>query len=318
MLKYFAKRLLIMIPMMLLISALVFFSMQLMPVDPISYMVSPDMAMDSANLEALRESLGLNDPLIVRYLRWLGDILHGDFGYSIVDGSPISRIIALKLPATFELAIGALILSTILGVGLGIISAVRQNGIIDYISRVIGVIGISLPQFFFAIVILQIFSVKLGWFPLGGRTSYGAVTFWDRLPNLVLPMATMTLSMMAVLLRYTRNSMLDVMGKDYVKTARSTGIPEWKVYLKHVFRNSLGPVMVIICFRLPMLIGGSVVIESIFAWPGIGAVILSGVSTGDYPVVMMSTLMVAAVIMFASFLVDLLTALLDPRVRFDK
>ena len=318
MLKYFAKRLLIMIPMMLLISALVFFSMQLMPVDPISYMVSPDMAMDSANIEALRESLGLNDPLIIRYLRWLWDILHGDFGYSIVDGSPISRIIALKLPATFELAIGALILSTILGVGLGIISAVRQNGIIDYISRVIGVIGISLPQFFFAIIILQIFSVKLGWFPLGGRTSYGDVTFLDRLPNLVLPMATMTLSMMAVLLRYTRNSMLDVMGKDYVKTARSTGIPEWQVYLKHVFRNSLGPVMVIICFRLPMLIGGSVVIESIFAWPGIGAVILSGVSTGDYPVVMMSTLMVAAVIMLASFLVDLLTALLDPRVRFDK
>ena len=318
MLKYFAKRLLIMIPMMLLISALVFFSMQLMPVDPISYMVSPDMAMDSANVEALRESLGLNDPLIIRYLRWLGDILHGDFGYSIVDGSPISRIIALKLPATFELAIGALILSTILGVGLGIISAVRQNGIIDYISRVIGVIGISLPQFFFAIIILQIFSVKLGWFPLGGRTTYGAVTFWDRLPNLVLPMATMTLSMMAVLLRYTRNSMLDVMGKDYVKTARSTGIPEWQVYLIHVFRSSLGPVMVSICFHLPMLIGGSVVIESIFAWPGIGAVILSGVSTGDYPVVMMSTLMVAAVIMFASFLVDLLTALLDPRVRFDK
>ena len=307
-----------MIPMMLLISALVFFSMQLMPVDPISYMVSPDMAMDSANIEALRESLGLNDPLIVRYLRWLGGILHGDFGSSIVDGSPISRIIALKLPATFELAIGALILSTILGVGLGIISAVRQNGVIDYISRVIGVIGISLPQFFFAIIILQIFSVKLGWFPLGGRAAYGAEGFLDRLPNLVLPMATMTLSMMAVLLRYTRNSMLDVMGKDYVKTARSTGIPEWQVYLKHVFRNSLGPVMVIICFRLPMLIGGSVVIESIFAWPGIGAVILSGVSTGDYPVVMMSTLMVAAVIMLVSFLVDLLTALLDPRVRFDK
>lgn len=318
MLKYFTKRLMIVIPMMLLISALVFFSMQLMPVDPISYLLSPDMAADSANIEALRESLGLNDPIIIRYFRWLGDILHGNFGYSIVDGSPISKIIALKLPATFELALGALILSTILGVGLGILSAVRQNGFVDYLCRFIGVVGVSLPQFFFAIIILQIFSVKLGWFPLGGRTPYGAVTLMNRLPNLVLPMATMTLSLMAVLLRYTRNSMLDVMGKDYVKTARSTGIPEWKVYLKHVFRNSLGPVMVIICFRLPMLIGGSVVIESIFAWPGIGSVILSGVSTGDYPVVMMSTLMVAAVIMLASFLVDLLTALLDPRVRFDK
>lgn len=318
MLKYFVKRLMIMIPMMILISALVFFALELTPVDPISYMVSPDMAMDSANLDALRESLGLNDPTIVRYFRWLGSILKGDFGYSIIDGSPISKIIALKLPATFELALEALILSSILGIALGIISAIRQNGIVDYLSRVIGVVGVSLPQFFFAICLLQIFAVKLGWLPLGGREVYGATSIWDRLPNLVLPMMTMTLSMMAVLLRYTRNTMLDVMSKEYVKTARSTGIPEWQVYLKHVFRNAMGPVMVIICFRLPMLIGGSVVIESIFAWPGIGSVILSGVSTGDYPVVMMSTLMTSAVILFASFLVDLLTALLDPRVRFDK
>ena len=318
MFKYFVKRLLIMIPMILLISALVFFALELAPVDSISYLVSPDMAMDSANLEALRESLGLNDPAYVRYFRWLGEILRGDFGYSIVDGAPISRIIALKLPATFELAFGALVLSSILGILLGIISAIRQNGIVDYISRFLGVVGVSLPQFFVAIVIVQIFAVKLGWFPTGGREVYGAVTFWDRAPNLVLPLVTMTLSMTAVLVRYTRNTMLDVMSKDYVKTARSTGIPEWKVYLKHVFRNAMGPVLVIICFRLPMLIGGSVVIESVFAWPGIGSVILSGVSTGDYPVVMMSTLMTSAVILFASFLVDLLTALLDPRVRFDK
>ena len=318
MLKYFVKRLLIMIPMMLLISALVFFALELAPVDPISYLISPDMAMDSANLEALRESLGLNDPVYIRYFRWIGDIFKGDFGYSIVDGAAISRIIALKLPATFELALGALVLSSILGIVLGIISAIRQNGIIDYVSRFLGVVGVSLPQFFVAICVVQIFAVKLGWLPIGGREVYGAVTFWDRAPNLVLPLLTMTLSMTAVLVRYTRNTMLDVMSKDYVKTARSTGIPEWKVYLKHVFRNAMGPVLVIICFRLPMLIGGSVVIESVFAWPGIGSVILSGVSTGDYPVVMMSTLMTSAVILFASFLVDLLTALLDPRVRFDK
>lgn len=318
MFKYFMKRLLIMIPMMLLISALVFFALELSPIDPISYMVSPDMSMDSANLAALRESLGLNDPAYIRYFRWLGEIFRGEFGYSIVDGAPISRMIALKLPATFELALGALVLSSIFGIALGIISAIRQNGVIDYVSRFLGVVGMSLPQFFVAICIVQIFAVKLGWFPASGREVYGAVTYWDRLPNLVLPLITMTLSMTAVLVRYTRNTMLDVMSKDYVKTAQSTGIAEWKVYLKHVFRNAMGPVLVIICFRLPMLIGGSVVIESIFAWPGIGSVILSGVSTGDYPVVMMSTLMTSAVILFASFLVDLLTAMLDPRVRFDK
>lgn len=318
MIKYFFKRLLIMIPMLLLISLLIFLALELMPVDPISYLLSPDMSMDSQNVEQLRQSLGLNDPVFIRYFRWLGDILHGNFGYSIVSGTPISQIIALKLPATFELAAGALCLSTVFGVGLGFLSAIKQNNVIDYLGRFFGVIGISLPQFFFGICILQIFGVILGWFPLGGRISYGDVSFWDRLPNLVLPMVTMTLTMMAVLLRYTRNSMLDIMSRDYVKTARSTGIPEWKVYLKHVFRNAMGPVLVIICFRLPMLIGGSVVIESVFAWPGIGSVILSSVTAGDYPVIMMSTLMVAAMILFASFLVDLLAALLDPRVRFDK
>lgn len=318
MIKYFLKRLLIMIPMLLLISLLIFLALELMPVDPISYLMSPDMAMDSQNVEELRQSLGLHDPVFIRYVRWLGNILQGDFGYSIVSGTPISQIIGLKLPATFELAAVALCLSTVLGVGLGIISAIKQNSMVDYLGRCFGVIGISLPQFFFGICILQIFGVMLGWFPLGGRFSYGDASFWDRLPNLILPMATMTLSMMAVLLRYTRNSMLDIMSRDYVKTARSTGIPEWKVYLKHVFRNAMGPVLVIICFRLPMLIGGSVVIESVFAWPGIGSVILSSVTAGDYPVIMMSTLMVAAMILFASFLVDLLAALLDPRVRLDK
>ena len=315
--KYFVKRLLMMIPMMLLISILVFFALELAPIDPLSYLVSPDMAMDAANVEALRESLGLNDPGYVRYFRWLGKTLRGDLGYSIVSGAPISRIVALKLPATFELALLALLLSSILGIALGMISAIRQNGMVDYISRFLGVVGVSLPQFFVAIVVVQIFAVKLRWLPTGGREVYGAASLLDRLPNLVLPLLTMILSMTAVLVRYTRNTMLDVMRKDYVKTARSTGIPEWQVYVKHVFRNAMGPVLVIICFRLPMLISGSVVIESVFAWPGIGSEILAGVSTGDYPVVMMSTLMTSAVILFASFLVDLLTALLDPRVRFD-
>ena len=135
---------------------------------------------------------------------------------------------------------------------------------------------------------------------------------------MILPALTMAIPMIAALLRYTRNSMLDVLSKDYVKTARSKGIPEWKVYIKHAFRNSLGPILVILMFRLPILIGGSVVIESVFSWPGIGSVILAGVTSGDYPVIMVTTLMVAAAILFASFLVDVITALLDPRVRLDK
>lgn len=314
--QYFVKKLLTIIPMLFAVSIMVFLALELMPIDPINYLASPDMAANAQNLEALRNKLGLNDPIWLRYIHWIGGMLHGDFGYSIVNGAKIGDLIALKLPATLELAGAALILSTVMGIGIGLISSIRQNSIIDYIGRVFGVIGNSIPQFFFGIVVIQLFAIKLGWLPLGGRVNPGDVTFWDRLPNLALPAFTMAIAMTATLLRYTRNPMLDVLNKDYIKTARSKGIPEWKVYTKHAFRNSLGPVLVILCFRLPMLVGGSVVIENIFAWPGIGSTLLQAVSANDYPVIMMITLMIAAAILLASFLVDVMTALLDPRIRF--
>lgn len=318
MLKFIVKKLAQMIPMMIVISILVFFALQLMPIDPINYMVSPDMASNMANVEALRQKLGLNDPVIVQYFRWIVNLFHGNFGYSIVSGSSIAVLIAQRLPATLELALTALILSTVIGIMIGICSAVWQNSWIDYLGRFLAVMGQSIPQFFFGICVIQIFSIKLGWLPSGGRIEPGMVTFWDSIPNLILPAAAMTISMCAVLMRYSRNSMLDVMNKDYIKTARSKGIPEWKVYLKHAFRNSLKPVLVVLCFRLPLLIGGSVVIESVFSWPGIGSIITGSVTSGDYPVIMITTLMVAASILIASFLVDVLTAVLDPRVRLDK
>lgn len=318
MLKFIVKKLAQMIPMMIVISILVFFALQLMPIDPINYMVSPDMASNMANVEALRQNLGLNDPVIVQYFRWIANLFHGNFGYSIVSGSSIAVLIAQRLPATLELALTALTLSTVIGIIIGICSAVWQNSWIDYLGRFLAVMGQSIPQFFFGICVIQIFSIKLGWLPSGGRIEPGMVTFWDSIPNLILPAAAMTISMCAVLMRYSRNSMLDVMNKDYIKTARSKGIPEWKVYLKHAFRNSLKPVLVVLCFRLPLLIGGSVVIESVFSWPGIGSIITGSVTSGDYPVIMITTLMVAASILAASFLVDVLTAVLDPRVRLDK
>lgn len=318
MLKFTIKKILQMIPMLLIISMLVFFALELTPVDPINYLVSPDMAANMDNVEALREKLGLNDPVLVRYVRWVGDLLRGDFGYSIVNGTAISKIIAQRLPATLELSFVALFLSTIIGITVGICSAIWQNSWVDYLGRFLAVVGQSVPQFFFGICTIQIFAIKLGWLPTGGRISPGMVTFWDRLPHLILPAVTMTIAMCAVLMRYARNSMLDVMNKDYIKTARSKGIPEWKVYLKHAFRNSLRPVLVVLCFRLPLLIGGSVVIESVFSWPGIGSAITGSVTSGDYPVIMVTTLMVAGAMLIASVLVDVLTAALDPRVRLGK
>ena len=306
-----------MVPMLFIISFIVFFSIQLSPVDPIYYSATPDMMANAANLELLREQLGLNDPVYIRYFRWIGGILTGDFGYSILTGQPIAEMLMLRLPATVELALVALVLSTIIGVLLGLISAIKQNSFLDYFSRNIGVIGISIPEFFFGIIMIQFFAIKLGWLPTGGRIDVNDVTFWDRLPNLILPALTLAIGMLAVLLRYTRNSMLDVLNKDYIKTARSKGIPEWKVILFHAFRNSMGAILVILAFRLPILIGGSVIIEAVFLWPGIGSTILSSVSSSDYPVIMVTTMMLASAILIASFLVDIFAALLDPRVRLD-
>lgn len=315
MLTYFIKKFLGMIPMLLIISVLIFFAMELSPIDPISYLATPDMADSAENLEALRESLGLNDPVHVRYARWFVNLFKGDFGYSIATGTPILSLIMMKLPATLELSFVSIIISTIVGIGFGLIASIRPNTVIDYIARFIGVVGISIPQFFFGIVVIQIFAIKMGILPIGGRMSYGDVTFFDRLPKLILPSITMSIAMLAALLRYTRNSMLDVLNKDYIKTASSKGIAEWKVYIKHAFRNSLGPVLVILIFRLPLLIGGSVVIEAIFNWPGIGSIILPAVTSSDYPVIMMTSLMIAAAILLSSFLVDVVAAFLDPRVR---
>ena len=311
MLKFILKKLLQMIPMLLFISFLVFGALQLTGIDPVSYIATPDMAANQENLDLLRERLGLNQPFLIRYFNWIKDIVHGNFGYSIANGNSISALLKQRLPATIELAIVALILSSIIGISIGIISAIYQNSIIDYVGRFIAVVGQAIPQFFFGICLIQIFSIKLGWLPSSGRYS----TYATPVQHFILPALTMTLSMTSVLMRYSRNNMLGVLNSDYIKTARMKGISEAKVYVKHAFRNAVRPVLVIICFRLPMLISGSVVIESVYNWPGIGTVITSSVVAGDYPVVMVTTLMVAAAILTASFLVDVLTALLDPRVR---
>lgn len=315
--KYILKKLIFMIPMLVIISFLIFMALQFMPVDPVNYLLPPDAAQNEALRESLRETYGLNDPVIVQYGRWITNIMKGDFGYSITNGQQISTILAQKLPATLELAITALIISSVLGILLGILSAVNQNGVIDYIGRVIGVVGQSIPQFLFGIILIDIFALKLGKFPVGGRNLYGLVTFGDKLHNMFLPSLALSLGMIATVLRYTRNSMLDVMNKEYIKTARSKGVPEWKVYLKHAFRNSIGPIMVTILLRIPGLIGGSVVIESVFNWPGIGSTLMGAVTSGDYPIIMVITLLIATVMLVVSFMVDVLSAILDPRIRLD-
>jgi len=316
MLKFILKKLALMIPMLLVISLVVFVGLRSTGIDPITFMVPPEVQSQSPEIvEQLREELGLNKPLIVQYFNWLGDILHGNLGLTN-KGEDIAGIIATRLPYTLELSVYAMLFSAVIGIGIGIISAIRQNGIIDYIGRVLAVLGQAVPQFLVGILVIWIFSIKMGIFPSGNRVSPDATNaFVDAFMHLFLPVLTLTIGMVAVLMRYARNTMLDVLNSDYIKTARSKGIPEWKVYMKHGFRNAMKPVLVILMFRIPALIGGSVVIESVFSYPGIGTTMTNAITNMDYNLVLVITLIIAAVMLICSFMVDVCNALLDPRVR---
>lgn len=316
--KYFLKRLLELIPKLLIITILIFAGMQLIPGDPVTYLIPPDSIskLDPAQLEAMREKLGLNANVVVRYSRWLGDILRGDFGYSLVSGASIKQMLLQRLPATFEIAAISLVLAAIFGLVFGYFSATRQNSLIDYANTVLGMIGISIPEFFFGLLGITVFSLKLGWLPSGGRMAPGKEALADRLEYMVLPCLCYVIGLIATLMRYTRGSMLDVLHKDYIKVARSKGLSEFSVNVKHGFRNAMIPVVVILVNRLPMLVGGAVVIESVFNYPGMGTMLLNAINGSDMPVVMITTLITAVCILLASLLIDVISAILDPRIRF--
>ena len=319
MISYIIRRILVLIPMLLIITFLVFLGLELTPGDAVSYMVSPDALanISQESLEQLRDSLGLNDPFIVRYFKWIGGILKGKFGYSLSSGVPISEIVSDRLPATLELSITALLISTFLGSILGIISALKKGTIIDNILTLLGMLGVSIPQFFFGLVVILIFSLRLGWLPVGGRLLPGHESFVDTLPYLILPSLVLGLTMTAGVMRYARGSMLDALNKEYIRTARSKGLPEWRVKLIHGLRVALSPIIVLIGFRLPMLIGGSVVIEQVFQWPGIGREFVAAVRFQNTPLVMMIALLFVLAMLISSFLIDFLIAMLDPRIRLE-
>ena len=318
-LQYVLKKLLLMIPMVLVITFLIYWGLDLTPGDPISYMFSPDQLanIDPQKLAEMRELYGLNDPFFLRYLKWLWQLLQGNFGYSITNGVAIKDLLAQLFPATLELSLAALFISTILGSVLGILSALKKGSLGDNLLTVAGMIGVSIPQFFFGMVCIVVFALNLGWLPIGGRTAPGMTGAFAHLKFLILPASVLGISLTAGVMRYARSSMLDTMNKDYIKTARAKGLPEWRVNLVHGFRVSLTPVVVLIGFRLPTLIGGSVVIETIFQWPGIGNAFKTAVTGQNYPLVMMIALFSVLAVQMASFLVDILTAILDPRVKLE-
>lgn len=320
MVKYFLKRLISLMPKILIISIIIFIAIQLAPGDPVTRLIPVDQIgrMTSEQLEAKKELLGLNDSLIEQYFRWIGGVIQGDFGYSQASGSSIGLLISGRLLATFELTLVGLIIGAILGISLGYISAIKQNTPIDYINTGLGMFGLSIPQFFFGLTGILIFGIILKWLPTGGRMAIGESGFFQRIKYLIMPAVCLGISLVATLMRYTRASMLDVINKDYIKAARSKGISEFKVYTKHCFRNAMLPIMVIIIFRIPMLVGGSVVIEAVFNYPGMGGLLLDAISSADMPVVMIVAMIISIVILISSFLIDIVAAALDPRIRLGK
>lgn len=317
MLTFVIRRTLIMIPMLLAISFLVYLGLELTPGDAVSHMINPEIAsqISPEKLAEMREALGLNKTFLERYGIWLFHILQGDFGHSLSGGVAISTIVLDRLPATLELSVFALLFSTLIGCVLGTISALRRGSPTDSVLTVVGMLGVSIPEFFFGLVALLIFALNLGWLPVGGRLMPNYDSYWDHIPNIILPGLVLSLMMTAGVMRYSRSAMLDSLSREFIRTARSKGLPEWRVNLIHGFRVALTPVVVLIGFRLPTLIGGSVIIETVFQWPGIGNEFIVAVRGADYPLVMMIALFSVLAVLLASLIVDVLTAMIDPRVR---
>lgn len=306
-----------MVPMAIAISFLIYVALDATPGDAVSFMLSPEQMSGATpeRLAELRSALGLDQPVFVRYWFWLLGLLQGNFGYTLTGGVPISDLLARRLPATLELAAIALVLSTIFGSILGIVSALKRGSATDNTLTIIGMVGVSIPEFFFGLVAITIFALNLGWLPVGGRSLPQYLTFWDRLPHLVMPSLVLSIMMTSGVMRYARAAMLDALNKDFIKTARSKGLPEWRVNLLHGFRVALTPVVVLIGFRLPALIGGSVIVEQVFQWPGVGSLFVLSVRNQDYPVVMAIALLSVVAVLVVSVVIDILTAIIDPRVR---
>jgi len=285
--------------------------------DAVDFLIPPDAlsTMSAEQLDQMRNSLGLNDPFVIRYVKWLTGILHGDFGYSLQSGVPVAEIMRNHISATIELSVASLIMSSVFGILLGVISALNKGSVLDHILDVVGMVGVAIPQFLFGLICINTLALHHNILPVGGRMAYAGQSFIQRLPYLILPAAVLGFSMTAGVMRYARGSMLESMGRDYMKTARSKGIPEWRVNLLHGLRAAVTPVVVLIGFRLPMLIGGAVVVEEVFQWPGIGGLFIKAVRAQNTPLVMMIGFFSVLIVLVSSILVDLVTAMLDPRIK---
>ena len=312
---YALRRIAMIFPLLLGVSIILFALISLMPGDAVDLMVSPDLGAEQAELRRIR--LGLDQPIHVRYVLWMGELLTGNLGYSTTTRLPVVESIVDRIGPTLLLMGLALVISVVGGVLLGTLSALKQRTTTDHVATLGAFAGVCIPNFFLALCGIYIFSVILGWLPSSGMRTPGIpFSLVDRLTRLVMPVAVLSLESIAIFTRYMRSSMLEVIHADYVRTARAKGLAERSVVYKHALRNALLPIVTVLGLRLRWLFGGSVIVEKVFSWPGIGRLMVDSVFTRDTGVVMGIVMISALLVMLGNLLADMAYAVVDPRIRY--
>jgi len=317
--QYLVRRLLQAIPLVILISILMFLLLHLLPGGPEAVVDNPQL--DAAGRAALRASYGLDDPLPIQYFKWVGNALRGNFGFSFSTGQAVTDILAQRLPATLELFVTAFALALILTLVLGILSAVNQGRMTDYIITILAYFGISLPIFLLGLFLQDIFGVALGWLPTSGTATLGYTfspfdSFLDHLLHLIMPMLVLAISFTARWSRYLRASMIDVIKQDYIRTARAKGLTTLRLFMRHALRNAVLPLVTIVAIDFGAVAGGATITEGIFAWPGTGSLFLNSLEKRDFPVLLAMLMLSGILVILFNLIADLLYGVMDPRIRY--
>ena len=314
---FIIRRLLQILLVLVIVTAIVFLMVRLLPGDPIlMYMTAQDMEITSREqIDQMRHELGLDRPMFIQYFDWLGHVATGDLGRSLINRVNVSEEIRNRVPITFHLGVLAFILSILVGIPMGVIAAVKRGTWIDSLLTSLGNLGITMPIFWLGILLIYLFGLKLNWLPINGYVS-PLKDFWASTRSVILPVFCMAVPPIASAVRLTRSSMLEVLRQDYIRTARSKGLKERSVIISHAVKNGLIPVVTLKGMSLAGIVGGSVIIETVFSIPGMGRYAVQGLFAQDYSVVQAVILVIGAVILFANLLVDLTYGWLDPRIRY--
>lgn len=313
MLAYSIRRILMAIPTLWIALTMIFILVRVIPGDPTAAIMGDYISEEA--VQTLKRQMGLDRPMIEQYFQYLWDLLHGDFGDSLITGTPVMDELASALPHTLQLTFGGLLVGLVTGVPLGLFLALRRNTIWDYLGRFFPLAGLSFPAFYTAILLMLVFSIHLGWLPVMGVGEEG--NLWDRFLHLILPSLTLGLLMMSYMTRITRSSMLDVLGADYVRTAKAKGLRRKKVIFKHAFKNTSIPLVTVLGLYAGILIGSSVMTEIIFNRPGLGSLIVGATLNRDYITITSVMTLYAAIVIFINLLTDLSYGLIDPRIRYE-